>query len=98
MSKPDAFVVGVMLGLLTMAAPFIFILGEPSTGLCHRDVQELYYPETLVAPVLSQFLDPNNFGTDEAFAGAMPFYDKAVIQFENNGSWATLEDGTECKY
>lgn len=67
------------------------------TGACSYEVLLKQAPETLVAPSISLFIDRNGAYTQLEEENALEAQLKASELYFNNGTWATLADGTECK-
>jgi len=84
MKTYDLIIIGS--GLILLSAILLYsILSAPSTtGLCRIDIIAILAPETLSEPQPQEF-------------SAQSHYDTALDSYQENGTWATLEDGTKCR-
>ena len=67
----------------TLALTAIHFISTPDE--CSYENLYTYAPETLIAP------EPSHFAAEID-------YFRAAIQYHDNGTWATLESGEQCKF
>lgn len=82
MDNPLPNIIFLLLGFSAIIAACSLLDNTPDG--CKYENLYTYAQETLIAP------DPNMFATQVD-------YFRAAVQYADNGTWATLEDGTQCK-